>query len=266
VQGFYSGTSVAIPNPTGIFSRSATNANVLAIAANGTATVNLVVNPPAGNSGGTVLFEWTVLPGGGAGCEIEVSPTSVLTAFDVISFRFPISLTTLDTQTFFVPNLGVDALRFVKSCATNPAANPGRFNLFFLTGDTVAPQGRSLTFPAQTATGVTAGVALPFGMHSFDGAGAVEPYNTTPTTMPTIHTFQLNVTGAPTSCTYQVEGSLDSQGAATGTFFDATGPLNCTVNTIVHISGRPLAMIRGNLTALAGGAAPTVTMRYLGTR
>ena len=95
------------------------------------------------------------------------------------------------------------------------------------------------TFTAQSATGTTAEVV------DFD----------TVRLSPDELTVQLNVTGAPTTCTYQVEGSLDNV-----TFFDLSGAKSCTSSLMFHLDSKPVRYLRGNLTALSGGTSPSVQL------
>jgi hypothetical protein len=37
-------------------------------------------------------------------------------------------------------------------------------------------------------------------------------------------------------------------------------------NVMAHFADKPVLYIRGNLTALTGGAAPTVTLTYMGSK
>ncbi len=78
------------------------------------------------------------------------------------------------------------------------------------------------------------------------------------------HTIQATITGAPTAVTVDLEGSLDG---TTWFILDShvftAGELTATA-AIVHILGAPVRHIRGNLTVLTGGTAPTVTMLYDG--
>ncbi len=94
------------------------------------------------------------------------------------------------------------------------------------------------SFTAQTATGTTA--VLDFRsvkMH------------------PDKLTVQLNVTGSPTGCAYQLEGSLDNVN-----FFDLSGSQTCTANKMFHLDAKYVRYLRGNLTTLTGGTSPSVTL------
>lgn len=85
---------------------------------------------------------------------------------------------------------------------------------------------------------------------------------------PSMHTVQLVVTGAPTGCAYSVEGSLtgaEDDWVVLATTAD-TDEGDCTDPSIViFLPYRPIRYVRGNLTTLSGGTAPTVRMFYLGS-
>ncbi len=91
---------------------------------------------------------------------------------------------------------------------------------------------------ALTATGTTAGFAVP--SNSF-------------------HTLQAVVTGSPSVCTINLDGSLDGTN-----WFDISGNQTCTSSVMFHVVNRSVTNVRANLTALSGGTAPTVTARYTG--
>lgn len=101
---------------------------------------------------------------------------------------------------------------------------------------TYATTGAYFTFPALSATGQTASIAVN-------------------NVIPTKHGVQVNTTGAPAACTYNLEGSLDNTNwtsiinaqacTTSGTLtWDATGI-------------KPVLFVRVNLTALSGGATAT---------
>ncbi|MCI0403455.1 MAG: hypothetical protein L0212_08030 [Acidobacteria bacterium] len=79
---------------------------------------------------------------------------------------------------------------------------------------------------------------------------------------PSQHTVQLTVTGAPATCTFELEGTLDDTAGATA--FSLSGSIPCTSSTMFHVVNKPVNFIRGNLTALTGGVSPTVTFQYVG--
>lgn len=95
-------------------------------------------------------------------------------------------------------------------------------------------------FTAQSVTGQTA---------SFDATGAA------------YHTINLVVTGAPSGCTYRLQGSLDAV-----TWFNiSASDITCTSTvTTFESSAKVTRYVRGNLVTLTGGTAPTVTLQYGG--
>lgn len=108
---------------------------------------------------------------------------------------------------------------------------------------TYANTGVNYTFPTLSATGTSASIAVN-------------------NVIPTKHGMQVNTTGAPAACTYNLEGSLDAvnwtsiinaQACTTsGTLtWDATGI-------------KPVLFVRVNLTALSGGA--TASAIYVGSK
>lgn len=115
--------------------------------------------------------------------------------------------------------------------AQNPTPTSGASYLQFSTA----------TWTAQTATGVTPALDTNSVMDN--------------------HTIQLTTTGAPATCTYDTEASLD------GAFWTKiiTGT-TCTTSISASVADKPYRYIRGNLTALTGGTAPTVQLRYAGAQ
>lgn len=91
---------------------------------------------------------------------------------------------------------------------------------------------------ALTAVGTTSGFAVP--SNSF-------------------HTVQVVITGSPSGCTINLDGSLDGTN-----WFDLSGGQTCTASVMFHVVNRAVLNVRANLTALSGGTAPTVTARYTG--
>lgn len=82
---------------------------------------------------------------------------------------------------------------------------------------------------------------------------------------PTIHTVQLTVTGAPTTCTVQLEGCLLDPVDATCWEILSDPNVDCTSIEMFHVVDRPVRNVRLNLTVLAGlgatvlAAAETLT-------
>lgn len=105
----------------------------------------------------------------------------------------------------------------------------------------VQVEGASNSFAAQSATGQTS---------AFVPAAIVKD-----------HSVQLVTTGAPTACTYRLQGSNDGG----TTWFDlSASDITCTSSTVAFEGTKPTVRIRGNLTALSGGTSPTVTFHYAG--
>ena len=101
-------------------------------------------------------------------------------------------------------------------------------------------RGFSTAFTAQTAVGQTTGRGM-------RGIAAQ-------------HTIELITTGAPTGCTYRLQGSRDNV-----TWFNiSAADITCTTSTVAFEANKPTAYVRGNLLTLAGGTAPTVTLKYIG--
>lgn len=75
-------------------------------------------------------------------------------------------------------------------------------------------------------------------------------------------TVTVEVTGDPTGCQAQMEGSID------GSFWfvlgDTEGPNDnedCTTSKAFHWADKPVRWIRPNVTTLSGGTTPTVTIK-----
>ena len=77
-----------------------------------------------------------------------------------------------------------------------------------------------------------------------------------------VHGLQINITGAPTAVTVDIEGSLE------GTIWNQvlTSPMTASELTAetsyTSIQGKPFRFIRLNLAVLTGGSTPTVTAFY----
>ncbi|MGA8762263.1 MAG: hypothetical protein WB562_05170, partial [Candidatus Sulfotelmatobacter sp.] len=96
------------------------------------------------------------------------------------------------------------------------------------------------TFSPQSATGATQGWDV-----SFTGAY--------------LHSISLTVTGAPSTCTYKLQGSVD------GTIWMDLSPATaCTSSTVFQAGPAAVNQVRGNLVSLSGGTSPTVTATYVG--
>ncbi|MEE8608693.1 MAG: hypothetical protein V3S55_13890 [Nitrospiraceae bacterium] len=75
------------------------------------------------------------------------------------------------------------------------------------------------------------------------------------------HTAQLVITGSPTGCAFQLEGSLNNSN-----WEDLSGSQDCTAITMFHVANKSVPYVRGNLTALSGGTSPTVQLLYKGVK
>lgn len=75
------------------------------------------------------------------------------------------------------------------------------------------------------------------------------------------HTVMVTVSGAPSACTVNLDGSLDGVH-----WFDLSGPQNAAANTMFHVVDKPVIYVRGNLSALSGGTSPSVSISYAGVR
>jgi hypothetical protein len=77
------------------------------------------------------------------------------------------------------------------------------------------------------------------------------------------HTVQVVTTGSPTTCSIQLEGTLDDV-TSSPTWANISGSQTCTSSVTFHIADRPVNGVRVNLTALSGGSSPTVAIKYVG--
>jgi hypothetical protein len=68
-------------------------------------------------------------------------------------------------------------------------------------------------------------------------------------------TWVVTVTGSPTACVVNLEGSLDNV-----TFF-TLDTCNATTSEMRHVINKSVAYLRANLATLTAGTAPTVTAR-----
>ena len=73
-------------------------------------------------------------------------------------------------------------------------------------------------------------------------------------------TFQVDITGAPTAVTVDIEGSVDGTPAAQLAQHAMTAGELTATTAIFHISGKPVGNVQANVTALTGGTSPTVTV------
>jgi hypothetical protein len=111
--------------------------------------------------------------------------------------------------------------------------------LLFLLAITLSAQAlNQVTWPALTTTGTTPLFATPGN---------------------DVHTVQIVLSGSPSGCTINLDGSLDGSH-----WNDISGSQTCTSNIMFHVVSRSVRFVRGDLTALSGGTSPTVTVTYLG--
>ncbi len=85
----------------------------------------------------------------------------------------------------------------------------------------------------------------------------------------TTHSVELQVTGAPATCTFVLEGTNgDGINFLLGihNWFDLSGAQTCTSSVLFHVVNKPVMCIRPRLTALTGGTNPAVRMWYYGVR
>ncbi len=114
-----------------------------------------------------------------------------------------------------------------------------RMMLFFAVAFLLGAQSVSQkTWTALTATGTTSSFSIAANSN---------------------HTLSIVVSGGPSGCTVNLDGSLDSTH-----WFDLSGGQTCTSSVMFHVANRPVTFVRANLTALSGGTAPTVTVVYVG--
>ena len=96
------------------------------------------------------------------------------------------------------------------------------------------------------------------------GVGAIEAGHSINDLVPIQHSFQVNITGAPTAVTVAVLGSLDKDAPLTtlATHAFTAGELTAE-NAFFQLADTPLARVKLEVTVLTGGTAPTVTGYYV---
>jgi len=99
-------------------------------------------------------------------------------------------------------------------------------------------------FAALTAAGQTPAFSVKFG-----------------NSYPLHHTLTAAVTGAPSACSFNLEGSLDAT-----VWNDLGSNTDCLATTIIHVVNKAVTHVRGDLVTLTAGTSPTVTFEYLGVR
>lgn len=256
LSAWYSGTSTGVGPATGLFRGSGTESVYVVRDWDATAAgmIGFAV-PPYGNSGGMVMVVPTANITGvdaATGTFLLVQPSTrpgicALGGGQREIARLGPLRGALAVDTFNIPAYGAQRLCVSYGFANAPTG--GTFNVLYVFGNTNGPKEIRRDFIALVAPGVTAGLS-------------VQPLE------PAEHTAQLTVTGAPATCTFQLEGSLDSTTGVNGVWFALSGAVDCSVaaNRMFHVVNKPVPWVRGNLTALAGGAAPTVALAYLGAR
>lgn len=119
-----------------------------------------------------------------------------------------------------------------------------------------------LAMPGQAQhlqTGTTAGVYYAFPVLS---AAGTSPWIAVNNVIPTKHGMQVNTTGSPASCTYNLEGSADGVNATALLTAQA-----CTTSgtlTWEATGTKPVLFVRVNVTALS--AASSVSAIYIGSK
>ena len=108
-------------------------------------------------------------------------------------------------------------------------------------------------------TGAQHAVEIPFTPQSTTGASA---WIWVGDTSPTKHAVQVDTTGSPASCTYNLEGSLDGTNASS--IINAQACTTSGTLTWESSGTKPVLWVRFNLTALS--ASSTATAYYLGSK
>ena len=81
-------------------------------------------------------------------------------------------------------------------------------------------------------------------------------------------TIQALPTGAPTTCTWKLQGTLSTSPSGTD-WVDLISAKSCLTSNderMHHIVDKPVHLVRIYLVSLAGGTSPTVPFRILATR
>ena len=254
LTAYYTGTSVSPMPPAGenVASQSFTK-DVILGPLNAIQTVR--ISSPVGHTGGILLASRTGVPGACAGVgRLEIDPmvigpdAAAPVQMSGNLFVGRINLGVITPQSFSIPPLPAQIL-YLHYIPTDLCAQNLEI-VYTFDSQEVTRNHEFVLFDTRAAAGIFA----------YDAAVAYWPVTAT---RPEKHTVQLTVTGGPANCSFQLEGSLDNL-----TWFALSGAVDCTVaaNCMFHVVNKPVNFIRGNLTALAGGAAPTVTFEYLGAR
>lgn len=108
---------------------------------------------------------------------------------------------------------------------------------------TYATTGVNFTFPTLSAVATSSSIAVN-------------------NVIPTKHGMQVNTTGAPAACIYNLEGSLD--GVNWTSIINAQACTTSGTLTWETTGAKPVLFVRFNLTALSGGA--TASAFYVGSK
>lgn len=251
----YSGASSSFGLPEGITNLSGTRLFELASGADATVGAVFTIPSPTQNIGGRMVFTFDTLPTGDADYTVSVSPQSTPGGGQIphVSYSFSASVGGAGAQrVFVVPNIpGSEA---VVRYGVSVGAVGGTYSLNYVFGDAATPNAVKVTTPALTSVGAGRIFDL-----CADASTTIADF-ALPVCAPRELTIELVVSGAPTTCTMEVEGRIHSG------WFSLSGPIDCTVaaNQMFHIINRPVLSVRQNLTALAGGASPSVRMIVYG--
>src|SRR5262249_52464376 len=105
---------------------------------------------------------------------------------------------------------------------------------------------------ALAAAGLFAAHTAIFSLGTLSATGTTIPVQLAVTAHK--HTVQVVVTGSPTTCSVQLEGTLDDVTSASPTWANISGSQTCTSSVTFHVADRAITGIRANLTALSGGS------------
>jgi hypothetical protein len=114
---------------------------------------------------------------------------------------------------------------------------------------------------SQTVNGRVASVS--FG--TLTGTGTTWAFDMSLLT-PSQHTLEVVVAGSPSSCSIQLEGTLDNPSGSSVTWANLSGAQTCTSSVTFSVVNKPVRAVRANLTSLSGGSSPTVTVGYAGVQ
>jgi hypothetical protein len=254
LSAWYSGTSVTVGPDAGIFRSSGTETVQLGNNATGATAVDYSAVTPLNSTSGTLVFAsalgFTGLTAA-SGLTISVYASPQITGSCAITSGTKIASFTItdvpagDYQIFRVPKVAAPEVCVRYAFAAPPAT--GKYDLSYIFGTANSPKSVAHTFPVMAGPGVTAGIAV-------DYAGVLA------------HTINLKPTPTPATCTFALEGSLDSTNGVDGTWTAISTAVDCTVaaNLLFHVVNKPVAWIRGNLSVFTGDATARIQPYYLG--